>query len=99
MARVWVGVYSAAAAAAEAGVASLSLHDPSAPGGKKREGKGGGLLGSAATYVMREKEYRRLAFELAGKRFEELSPVLARLNELEAEQVGDVGGCLAVWGV
>lgn len=36
---------------------------------------------------MREKEYRRLAFEMAGKRFEELKPVLDRLNELEEEQV------------
>jgi hypothetical protein len=37
---------------------------------------------------MREKEYKKLAFEMASRRYEELRPILERLNELEAEQVG-----------
>jgi hypothetical protein len=36
---------------------------------------------------MREKEYKTMAFELAARRFEELRPVLERLNELEVRQV------------
>jgi len=39
-------------------------------------------------YIMREKEYKKLAFEMASRRYEELRPILERLNELEAEQVG-----------
>lgn len=35
------------------------------------------------------------AFELAGQRYEELKPVLDRLNELEEEQVGIGVACLA----
>eukprot|EP00952_Eustigmatos_sp_NYUAD-ZCMA_P005150 22565-Eustigmatos_ZCMA.PRE.1 len=35
---------------------------------------------------LREKEYRRMAFDMAQQRFEELKPVLERLNELEQEQ-------------
>lgn len=44
----------------------------------------GALLSEEAG--MREKEYRRLAFQLAGVRFEEVRPVLERLDELEQEQ-------------
>lgn len=43
-------------------------------------------------YIMREKEYKKLAFEMASRRYEELRPILERLNELETEQVGREGG-------
>ncbi|EWM30649.1 hypothetical protein Naga_101660g1 [Nannochloropsis gaditana] len=43
---------------------------------------------------MREKEYKTMAFELAVRRFEELRPVLERLNELEVRQVSFPRPCL-----
>ena len=47
---------------------------------------------------MREKEYKTLAFSFASQRYEELRPLLERLNELETEQVGGrVGGWVDGW--